>query len=156
MTQKKSIIACKKDSYITPEKKSKMLIPYAVLCELTHRCPLSYPVGGSASFVLSTVQPSCSKASRSTSHKIGSYTWREPWRRLGRRLGSRLGPRLWRSPPCGPGGQRSHRKSQCLKTERGEEYFPVAREEDVSRRLYLGVETEYFPSRTLDCHWSNH
>ena len=43
MTQKKSIIACKKDSYITPEKKSKMLIPYAVLCELTHRCPLSCP-----------------------------------------------------------------------------------------------------------------
>ena len=43
MTQKKSKIACKKNSYITPEKKSKMLIPYAVLCELTHRCPLSCP-----------------------------------------------------------------------------------------------------------------
>ncbi len=43
MSQKKSKIACKKDSYITPEKKSKMLIPYAVLCELTHRCPLSCP-----------------------------------------------------------------------------------------------------------------
>ncbi len=28
-------------SFITPEKKSKLLIPYAVLCELTHRCPLS-------------------------------------------------------------------------------------------------------------------
>ena len=34
---------CKKSSFITPEKKSKMLIPYAVLCELTHRCPLSCP-----------------------------------------------------------------------------------------------------------------
>ena len=33
----------KKNSYITPEKRSKMLIPYAVLCELTHRCPLSCP-----------------------------------------------------------------------------------------------------------------
>ena len=43
MNQKKLKIACKKDSYITPEKKSKMLIPYAVLCELTHRCPLSCP-----------------------------------------------------------------------------------------------------------------
>tara|TARA_B100001989_G_scaffold113013_1_gene79253 strand:- start:2207 stop:3343 length:1137 start_codon:yes stop_codon:yes gene_type:complete len=43
MSQKKLKIACKKDSYITPEKKSKMLIPYAVLCELTHRCPLSCP-----------------------------------------------------------------------------------------------------------------
>ena len=43
MSQKKSKIAFKKDSYITPEKKSKMLIPYAVLCELTHRCPLSCP-----------------------------------------------------------------------------------------------------------------
>ena len=30
-------------SYSTPEKKSKLLIPYAVLCELTHRCPLSCP-----------------------------------------------------------------------------------------------------------------
>ena len=43
MNQKKSKITFKKDSYITPEKKSKMLIPYAVLCELTHRCPLSCP-----------------------------------------------------------------------------------------------------------------
>ena len=43
MSKKKLKIACKKDSYITPEKKSKMLIPYAVLCELTHRCPLSCP-----------------------------------------------------------------------------------------------------------------
>ena len=43
MNQKKSKITCKKESYITPEKKSKMLIPYAVLCELTHRCPLSCP-----------------------------------------------------------------------------------------------------------------
>ncbi len=30
-------------SYSTPEKKSKTLIPYAMLCELTHRCPLSCP-----------------------------------------------------------------------------------------------------------------
>ena len=33
----------KSRSYSTPEKKSKLLIPYAVLCELTHRCPLSCP-----------------------------------------------------------------------------------------------------------------
>ena len=43
MKQKNSNMECKKSSYITPEKKSKMLIPYAVLCELTHRCPLSCP-----------------------------------------------------------------------------------------------------------------
>ncbi len=43
MMQKNSKIECKKTSYLTPEKKSKMLIPYAVLCELTHRCPLSCP-----------------------------------------------------------------------------------------------------------------
>ena len=30
-------------SYSTAEKRSKLLIPYAVLCELTHRCPLSCP-----------------------------------------------------------------------------------------------------------------
>ncbi len=30
-------------SFSTPEKKSKLLIPYAVLCELTHRCPLACP-----------------------------------------------------------------------------------------------------------------
>ena len=30
-------------SFSTPEKKSKTLIPYAMLCELTHRCPLSCP-----------------------------------------------------------------------------------------------------------------
>ena len=30
-------------SYSTPEKMSKLLIPYAVLCELTHRCPISCP-----------------------------------------------------------------------------------------------------------------
>ncbi len=30
-------------SYSTPEKKNKTLIPYAMLCELTHRCPLSCP-----------------------------------------------------------------------------------------------------------------
>ena len=30
-------------SYSSPEKKRKLLIPYAVLCELTHRCPLSCP-----------------------------------------------------------------------------------------------------------------
>ena len=33
----------KEKSFSTPEKKSKLLIPYAVLCELTHRCPLSCP-----------------------------------------------------------------------------------------------------------------
>ena len=33
----------KDKSYSTPEKKSKTLIPYAMLCELTHRCPLSCP-----------------------------------------------------------------------------------------------------------------
>ncbi len=43
MKQKNSKMECKNSSYITPEKKSKMLIPYAVLCELTHRCPLSCP-----------------------------------------------------------------------------------------------------------------
>ena len=30
-------------SFSTPEKKKNLLIPYAVLCELTHRCPLSCP-----------------------------------------------------------------------------------------------------------------
>ena len=30
-------------SFSTPEKKRKTLIPYAMLCELTHRCPLSCP-----------------------------------------------------------------------------------------------------------------
>ena len=43
MKQENSKMECKLSSYITPEKKSKMLIPYAVLCELTHRCPLSCP-----------------------------------------------------------------------------------------------------------------
>ena len=38
MTEIKSEI-----SFSTPEKKSKTLIPYAMLCELTHRCPLSCP-----------------------------------------------------------------------------------------------------------------
>ncbi len=33
----------KEKSFSTPEKKSKTLIPYAMLCELTHRCPLSCP-----------------------------------------------------------------------------------------------------------------
>ena len=33
----------KDKSFSTPEKKSKTLIPYAMLCELTHRCPLSCP-----------------------------------------------------------------------------------------------------------------
>ena len=33
----------KNKSFSTPEKKSKTLIPYAMLCELTHRCPLSCP-----------------------------------------------------------------------------------------------------------------
>ena len=33
----------KDNSFSTPEKKSKTLIPYAMLCELTHRCPLSCP-----------------------------------------------------------------------------------------------------------------
>ena len=33
----------KENSFSTPEKKSKTLIPYAMLCELTHRCPLSCP-----------------------------------------------------------------------------------------------------------------
>ena len=32
-----------KKSFSTKEKKSKTLIPYAMLCELTHRCPLSCP-----------------------------------------------------------------------------------------------------------------
>ena len=32
-----------KKSFSTPEKKSKTLIPYAMLCELTHRCPLACP-----------------------------------------------------------------------------------------------------------------
>ena len=43
MKQEEKKIILKQGSYITPEKKSKMLIPYAVLCELTHRCPLSCP-----------------------------------------------------------------------------------------------------------------
>ncbi len=43
MKQNKTNVIDTEDSYITPEKKSKMLIPYALLCELTHRCPLSCP-----------------------------------------------------------------------------------------------------------------
>ena len=35
--------ANKEKSFSTPEKKRKTLIPYAMLCELTHRCPLSCP-----------------------------------------------------------------------------------------------------------------
>ena len=40
-TQKSSSNTLK--SVSTVEKKSKLLIPYAILCELTHRCPLSCP-----------------------------------------------------------------------------------------------------------------
>ena len=36
-----NMASLKEKSFITPEKKSKLLIPYALLCELTHRCPLS-------------------------------------------------------------------------------------------------------------------
>ena len=43
MNKSNTINKCKQKSYLTTEKKSKMLIPYAVLCELTHRCPLSCP-----------------------------------------------------------------------------------------------------------------
>ena len=38
MTENKAV-----KSFSTTEKKSKTLIPYAMLCELTHRCPLACP-----------------------------------------------------------------------------------------------------------------
>ncbi len=39
--KKNNLASYEEKSFITPEKKKKLLIPYAVLCELTHRCPLS-------------------------------------------------------------------------------------------------------------------
>ena len=43
MTDVKIKNSAEAKSFSTPEKKKKLLIPYAVLCELTHRCPLSCP-----------------------------------------------------------------------------------------------------------------